>query len=188
MVRVISRVLMYTIWFSRVREIRYVRTAVPMCPSFVRVIRHWMSTGFVHNHLPDGAFRCLWRAEVYALLPRKKRMYPENRTLRIGYRHLLWSRYARCFYERVIDEDTLDENLHYYISMRWVYLWPDEEMIDIIREEMNKDNLTYREIMWRRQNEWDYFDRHKARPTGNGDLFWEKYHREEYQKYLKKKT
>ena len=115
-------------------------------------------------------------------------MYPENRQLREGMRYLVWSRYAKVFYERVIDEHTLDENLFYYLERGWVYLWPDEEMVEVIREEIENEKIGYRELMWRRQCEWDYYDRHNGPPTGDGDKFWTNYYKEEFHKYLKKKS
>jgi len=144
-----------------------------------------MLPAFIHR--PHGSFKPQWRSELYELLPRKKRMYPENRRLRVGYRILLWSRYARVFYERTIDEHAYDENLHYYLKRGILFLWPDEETIEKIREEMLHADLSYRELMWRRQNEMDYWDRCKSKPTGNGDKFWLNKHKEEYQKYLKSK-
>jgi hypothetical protein len=143
---------------------------------------------FVHKKLPEGSFRPKWRSELYELLPRKKRMYPENRKLRVGYRYLLYSKYAKVFYERVIDEHTLDENLHYYLTYGILFLWPTEETIGQIREEMEQAQLSYRELMWRRQAEWNYFERNNSRPTGNGDQFWKKFYKDEYQKYLKSKS
>ena len=141
-----------------------------------------------HKTLPKGAFKCRWEVELYKLKYRKKRAYPENIELREGYRHLLWSRYARVYYERVIDESTLDVNLTYYMKKGILFLYPTGETIESIREEMDKESLTYLELMWRRQNEWDWFRRNKSRPTGDGDKFWEKYHKDQFQKYLKQKT
>ena len=84
---------------------------------------------FIHTRLPKGAFRPRWEVEWHKLLPIKKRAYPPNLELRWGYRHLVWSRYAQVFYERVIDEHTLDENLLYYSQAGWLYLWPDEDTL-----------------------------------------------------------
>ena len=105
----------------------------------------------------------------------------------MGYRILLWSRYARVFYERTIDENTLDENLHYYLKQGILYLWPKEETIEQIRKEMADADLSYRELMWRRNAEWEYYEKHNSRPTGNGDRYWANYFKTEYQKYLKNK-
>ena len=54
----------------------------------------------IHKTRPEGAFRCRYEAEVYQLKNRKKVMYEANRELRVGYRYLIWSNYARVYYER----------------------------------------------------------------------------------------
>ena len=143
--------------------------------------------GFIHKTRPSGSFKPQWDSEIYTLRPRKKRAYPDNRILRLGYRHLLWSRYARVFYERIIDGSTLEDSLLYYRKQGILFLWPDALTIEEIRKEVEDSGFTYQELMWRRQNEMDWWDRHKSRPTGNGDKFWENYHRTELEKYLKKK-
>jgi len=140
-----------------------------------------------HDKLPSGSFKCMWSSEFYMLLPRKKRMYIQNRILRPDLRHLLFSRYARVFYERIIDETTLEDNLLYYLKQGILYMWPDEDTIEEIREEMTKEDLSYRELMWRRNAEIEYEVRLKGKPTGNGDRYFENYFRTEYQKYLKTK-
>ena len=114
-------------------------------------------------------------------------MYIDNRILRPSYRHLLWSRYARVFYERRIDESTLEDNLLYYLKQGILYMWPDEDTLEEIREEMRKAELSYTELMWRRNAEMEYEVRLKMKPTGNGDQYFENYFKTEYQKYLKNK-
>ena len=140
-----------------------------------------------HKQKPKGAFKPQWDSEFFSLLPRKKRMYPDNRIVRPDYRHLLWSRYARVYYERVTDEYTLDENLIYYRKQGILFLWPTEETIEEIKKEVEDSGFSYRELMWRRDNEIKWWDKHKSKPTGDGDKFWEQYHRTELEKYLKKK-
>jgi len=147
-----------------------------------------MNYDFIHSRLPKGAFRPRWDIEYYKLKARKKRAYPDNIELREGYRHLVWSRYAKRFYERVINDHTFNENLAYYLQAGWLYLWPSQETLEEIRQEMQSQDLTYRELMWRRYNEYQYFIRHNGAPTGNGDLFWQRKHRENFQEYLKKKN
>ena len=140
-----------------------------------------------HKSLPEGSFKCRWEAEWLRLLPRKKRAYPQNVELRLNYRHLLWSKYARVFYERVIEEKTLDENLRYYRKTGILYLYPTGGTIEEIREEMAKEGLTYLELMFRREQERLWWEANQRKPTGNGDEFWKRTHKDNFQKYLKQK-
>ena len=84
-----------------------------------------------------------YEAEFYRLKHRKKVAYSGNIELRIGLRYLIWSRYARCYYERRVDDLTSPENIEYYGKRGWLYLWPDEENKEEIREDVKKHKMGY---------------------------------------------
>ena len=115
-------------------------------------------------------------------------MYPDNRILRPNYRHLLWSRYARVWYERVIDDSTLEDNMLYYKRDGILLLWPTEDTLEEIREEFKAEGISYRELMWRRQNEIEWFDRNNARDTGNGTKYHLQFKKDQINKLKKRKT
>jgi hypothetical protein len=106
-----------------------------------------MNLEFAHKNLPRGAVKCRYESEMYRLKYRKKMLYEDNRELFIGLRYLLWSRYSRMYYERVIDNETLPENLAWYIRAGWLFIWPTSDNKDLIREDTNKANLGWRQIL-----------------------------------------
>jgi len=119
-----------------------------------------VSTGFLHKTLPDGAYKCRWEAEFYVLKKHKRMAYEANRTLHEGLRYLIWSNFSRCWYERVIDTQTLEDNIGYYAKAGLLWIWPTEESKETIRADVKKAGLSYTQLMTRRQNEID-IERHK---------------------------
>lgn len=113
----------------------------------------------IHRKLPEGAWRARYEAEFYKLKPRKKVAYENNKELRVGLRHLIWSKYAHCFYERRITDGTLPENITYYTKAKLLYLWPDEENKKEIREDVEKHKMGYWTLMQKRQLEMEH-ERH----------------------------
>ena len=96
---------------------------------------------FYHKERDDGAFKVRYESEVYRLLPRKQMLYEANRELRFGFRYLLWSRYARGYYERVIDDRTAPENLKYYIDKGWMWWFLTDLNKEEIREDVERSQL-----------------------------------------------
>ena len=121
-----------------------------------------MSSGFaakVHKRLPEGTVKVRYEAQFYRLKPRKKVAYSANIELHIGLRYLIWSRYARCFYERVVDDNTLPENISYYTKPGILFLWPTEENRQEIKEDVAKHKTSYWQMIEKRQLEVDH-ERH----------------------------
>ena len=121
-----------------------------------------MTTGFasrVHKKLPDGAFKAKYESEFHILKQRKKVLYEQNKELHIGLRYLIWSRYARCYYERVINEETDADNITYYLKRGFLYLYPTEQNKEDIREDVKKHKMGYYPLMEKRQMELDH-ERH----------------------------
>jgi len=139
-----------------------------------------MNIPFIHDKLPDGAWKARYEAEFYRLLPRKRQMYDGNYEVKEGLRYLIWSHYARKYYERTLNplQDT-EENIQYYVKQGVMYIWPTEDNKQEIREDVEREKLSYWKLMYRRNMELE-FDRNKNnKHTGNGDKFWAKYRREQ---------
>ena len=51
---------------------------------------------------------------------------------------------------------------------------------------MESQELDYIELMFRRQNELEYYRRNNSPPTGNADQYWLREHKRAFQMYLKK--
>jgi len=115
-----------------------------------------MSLAFIHKELPDGAYKAKFESEFYELKERKKVMYDSNKQLRTGLRYLIWSKYARVWYEREIDEHTLPDNIAYYFDAGWLWLWPTEENKGAIRDDVQKSKMGYQKLMEKRQLEIDH--------------------------------
>jgi len=141
----------------------------------------------IHRKLPEGSYKPKYEAEFYRLLPRKRQLYENNRELRKGLRYLIWSRYSRCWWERVLSDTDTEENIRYYLSMGWLVIWPTEEQKQDIRDEVEREQLGYWTLNYRRQTEMDH-ERHKmGKKVGNGDKYWLKYRQEQINKLKKKK-
>jgi len=141
----------------------------------------------IHDELPTGTYSPLYESEFYRLLPRKRQLYEENRTLRYGLRILLWSRYSRRWYERVINEETLDETLAYYFFMGLVRIYPTEENKEEIREDVTKSGLGYKTLMYRRQQEMEWERKKNTGNDGNGWRYWLNFRRKEIDRLKIKK-
>ena len=121
-----------------------------------------------HDKLPEGCWKAIYEAEFYRLKKRKKVLYEENRELKHGLRHLIWSRYARIWYERTIDEHTLDENIYWYHKCGWLCIYPTEENKEDIREDVEKSGMGYWPLMRKRQLEIDHERHLQFGEKGNG--------------------
>jgi hypothetical protein len=140
----------------------------------------------IHNTLPEGAWRARDESEFYQLLPRKKNLYEENRELREGLRYLIWSRYARRYYERILDKQaTTEEDISYYLQRNWLFIYPTEENKNWIREEVEKHKLGYWKLMRRRQGEMDWERHNQKRNDGNGYAYRMEKYKQEKNKYRK---
>lgn len=114
--------------------------------------------------------------------------YEENRVLHEGLRYLIWSRFSKRWYERVVDKATLEDNIGYYSQAGMLWIYPTEENKETIREDVKKSGLTYKELMTRRQAEID-IERHKKWGNkGDGYRYWQKYRRELINKLKSKKA
>lgn len=76
--------------------------------------------------------------------------------LRHGLRYLIYSRYSKRYYERVLDTETLPENIEYYFKQGVLYLWPDEETKQEIREDVEKHKMGYYPLQEKRQTELNH--------------------------------
>ena len=83
-------------------------------------------------------------------------MYDSNKELFIGLRYLIWSKYAKCWYERVIDTETLPENIAYYAKAGVLWLWPTDENKEDIKADVEKHKMGYYKLMEKRQLEIDH--------------------------------
>ena len=139
---------------------------------------------FIHRRLPDsGVWKAKFEAEFYRLLPRKRQMYEGNYEMKAGLRYLIFSRYARVYYERRLNPlQETEENIIYYVKHGLLYLWPNEEDQEEIRLDTQNEKLSYWKLMYRRQTELDFDRREKMGRTGDGDQWWHKHRREEINK------
>lgn len=116
-----------------------------------------MSEAFYLNSLPnEGCWKMRYEAEVYRLKTRKKVLYTENREIHAGLRMLLWSRYAGVWYIRHLNKETLEENIYYYQSYGWLWVYPTDENKQAIREDVKKNKMGYWPLMEKRQAEMDH--------------------------------
>jgi len=142
-----------------------------------------MSLAFIHKTLPDGAWKAKYESEFYRLIGRKRQMYTGNYEMKYNLRYLVFSKYARVFYERILDEEKEpEENIRYYIQCGILWMYPTGEQQEEIREDCKKENLGYWKLMFRRQQELDWDRQRRGKPTGNGDKYWAKYRREQIEK------
>jgi len=142
----------------------------------------------VHEKLPPkGCWKVKYVSELYQLKPRKRQMYRDNREFRYGIRYLIYSRYARVWYERELTDQETEENLEYYVAMGWVWLWPTEEHQEKIREEVEANGISYFALRYRQQQEMEWEDLKDGRNDGNGWHFRVKYTREQIDKLKKRK-
>ena len=72
-----------------------------------------------------------------------------------------------------------EEDISYFLSYGWLWLYPTEEQKEEIREDVEKNGIGYYPLMRRRQAEMNW-ERHNAtRNDGNGWLYrMDKYKRE----------
>ena len=134
----------------------------------------------IHHKLPEGCAKALFESEFYRLRYRKKMLYEDNREFREGLRYLIWSRYGRCWWERTLGTyNETEEDISYFLSYGWLWLYPTEEQKEEIREDVEKNGIGYYPLMKRRQAEMNW-ERHNAtRNDGNGWLYrMDKYKRE----------
>jgi hypothetical protein len=110
----------------------------------------------VHKKLPVGAVKAKYEAEFYRLKERKKVLYEQNKELHIGLRYLIWSRYARCYYERVVNEETDADKITYYLKRGFLYLYPTEQNKEDIRDDVKKHKMGYYPLMEKRQTELNH--------------------------------
>ena len=100
--------------------------------------------------------------------------------MKAGLRYLIWSRYARVYYERILNPlQETEENIIYYVKQGLLHLWPNEDNKEEIREDTKNENLGYWKLMYRRQTEIDFDRQKRGDLTGNGDQFWRKFRRGE---------
>jgi len=141
-----------------------------------------------HDTLPpNGCWKAKYPSEFYRLLPRKRQMYRDNREYRHGIRYLIWSSYARCWYERHLSQADTEENIEYYVHRGMVWLWPDEEHQQEIREEVERSGLTYWKLRWRQHNEMLWEEHKEKANDGNGYRYWLDYRRAQIDKLKIKK-
>lgn len=123
-----------------------------------------------HKTLPeDGCWRAVYESEFYRLRYRKKMLYEDNREFKEGLRYLIWSSYGRRWYERrLLTGITTEEDISYYVGRKMLWIYPEEDHREEIREEVEKAKLPYWELMKIRQAEMD-FERHsQLRNDGDG--------------------
>lgn len=142
-----------------------------------------MNLSFIHRAVPDGAYKARYESEFYRLLPRKRQMYDGNYEVKTGMRYLIWSRYARVYYERHMDPSReTEENIQYFVQQGMLHIWPTEEDKEEIKADVANEKLNYWRLMYRRQTELDFDRQKRGRPTGNGDQWLRKYRREQIDK------
>ena len=120
------------------------------------------------KEIPEGAVKCKYEAELYKLKKKKRIAKEDNLEMREGMRYLLWSRYARGYYERRLDSvKTTSDILAYYILQGWIWLWPTDEFKDEIRADVKKSGRKYYELMKLRQTELDQERHERTGHKGN---------------------
>lgn len=142
----------------------------------------------LYKKLPQGAYKAMVEAEAYVLKSRKRFMYESNRNLHMGLRYLVWSRYAKGFWERTVTEITDPVDIGYYLLRGWIWWWPTEENKDTIKSDVHKSGLGYRDLMTRRQAEIDKERNELYGNRGNGWQYYKKHFQEIRDKYKIKKT
>jgi hypothetical protein len=152
-----------------------------------RAKKIWVGV-IIHKKLPEeGCWRMRHEVEMYRLLPRKKLMYEFNRTFKQGIRYLIYSRYARVWYQRELDsEATTEEDISYFMEVKLLWLFPTEEYKEEIREDVEKAGIGYFQLMARRQAEMDWERLSQEKNDGNGFHWRMKVLKEEKNKYRKK--
>jgi len=122
-----------------------------------------------HYKLPEGSKKAVYEAEFYQLKARKRVLYEDNREFRTGLRYLIWSQYARVFYERVLDhKSTTEEDISYYLLKGILYVYPTEQNREDILKDIKSSQLGYYTLMKRRTAEMDYERKVNERNDGNG--------------------
>ena len=124
---------------------------------------------------------------MYRLLPRKKNLYKDNREYREGIRYLIWSFYSRKYYERYLSPAEPEENIVYFVNRGILFLYPDEQHKQEIREEVEKSGLSYYKLRWRQHNEWLWEEKKSEKNDGNGYNYWLQYRRSQIDKLKIKK-
>ena len=110
---------------------------------------------FILTKRPEGSYRAIYESELYRLKHRKRIAYEKNIELRLGMRYLVWSRFSRRYYIRHIDDRTTPDTLAYYLALGWIFLYPEEQTKNEIREDVKKSKRSYYELMKLRQTELD---------------------------------
>ena len=142
-----------------------------------------MISAFIHKTLPEGALKVKKEAQFYRLKKRKKVMYESNKELHVGMRYLIWSRFARVWYERVVDEGTLEDNINWYTMCGWLWLYPTETNKNEIREDVEKHKIGYWALMEKRQTEIDHENHLRYANKGDGFRYKDMdYRRRRYKK------
>ena len=138
----------------------------------------------IHHKLPEGAVRARYESEFYRLRHRKKMLYEDNREFRPELRYLIWSRYGRCWWERTLGTyNETEEDISYFLSYGWLFLYPTDEQKEEIREDVEKNGIGYYPLMARRQAEMNWERHNQIRNTGNGYQWrMDKYKREKQRK------
>jgi len=106
-------------------------------------------------------------------------MYEGNYELKENLRYLIWSPYAKVYYERRVNllQDS-EDNIQYYIKKGYLYIWPDEDNQQEIREDVKNEKLGYWDLMLRRQTEIDFDRQRRGKKTGINDQWLRKHRRE----------
>ena len=143
----------------------------------------------IHRKLPEGAWKARTESEFYRLKHRKRVLYEDNRELKEGLRYLIWSRYARAFYERLLDpRATTEDDISYYQLHGLLFLYPTEENKEEIREDVAQSQLGYWLLMERRQAEMNYERKMKERNNGDGYQYQVQLYKRIKDKYKIKKS
>lgn len=122
----------------------------------------------IHRRLPEGAKRSRYETEFYVLRGRARMMYIDNYDMRVNLRYLIWSQFARAWYERVVREEDLPENYRYYHNRRMLWLWPTEENKEEMLEETKKAKVGWYSMNKKRQTELDHDRLLKEGNKGDG--------------------
>jgi len=139
-----------------------------------------------HKTLPEGSFKAKYESQFYRLKKGKKMLYESNREFKEGMRYLIWSRYSRQWYERrLLTGSTTEEDIAYYLNRQMLWLYPEEEHKQEIRDEVEKAKLPYWELMKRRQGEMDWDRIQRERNDGNGFKLRMKLYKEAKNKHRK---
>jgi len=111
---------------------------------------------------PIGTWRAKWFTEVYTLSARKRNFVPENVTPLIGYEYFIYSKFHKKFYKREITEFTNLEKLKENIDKGLVWLSPNDEIKNKIREDVNDSAGGYQHMQEFRYYTWklSHHDKH----------------------------